>query len=408
MLRISESEYRQRMSAVQAELQAGELEAFVVSSREGIFYLTGLVCDPMERPMFLAILRDRSPTFVVPLLERDHVCETLQTDRVEVYSEYPAPKGKRWDDKLREVLDAAANVGVKPSVGCEVVRRLEGFRVQASSLLDRLRAIKSPQEIELIRHASRFAVLGVDRLLAASYRGATVAEGFAETRTVVRRMIAEVDGWEPLSNRALMATWAAPRSAQPHSIPQLADRLGPGPHVALALSAVRGYAAECERTYFTSRPTPQVRRAFDVLLEARKLAFDMARPGTACSRLDAAVSRFLSDQGYEANLLHRTGHGMGLARHAEAPWIADGSDDVLCPGMVMSIEPGIYLPGIGGLRHSDTVLITDQGPECLTEFPTDLDSLIVDSLRPWARLTGLFKRRSFRVRVRPLHKTLRP
>ena len=171
MLRISESEYRQRMSAVQAELQAGELEAFVVSSREGIFYLTGLVCDPLERPMFLAILRDRSPTFVVPLLERDHVCETLQTDRVEVYSEYPAPKGKRWDDKLREVLDAAANVGVEPSVGCEVVRRLEGFRVQASSLLDRLRAIKSPQEIELIRHASRFAVLGVDRLLAASYRG---------------------------------------------------------------------------------------------------------------------------------------------------------------------------------------------------------------------------------------------
>jgi Xaa-Pro dipeptidase len=408
MLRISDNERRQRITAVQAELQAGELGAFVVSSREGIFYLTGLVCDPLERPMFLVVLPDRQPAFVVPVLERDHICDTLRTDNVEVYSEFPAPQGKRWDDKLREVLDGTANIGVEPSLGYELVRRLEGFRVQSSSLLDGLRVRKSPQEIELIRHASRFAVLGVRRLLAASYRGATVAEGFAETRTVVRRMIAEIDGWEPLSNRALMATWAAPRSAQPHSIPRLTDRLGSGPHVALVLTAVRGYAAECERTYFTWKPAPEVRRAFEVMLEARKLAFDMARPGTACSRLDAKISRFLSDQGHDANRLHRTGHGIGLARHAEAPWIADGSDDVLSPGMVMSIEPGIYLPGIGGLRHSDTVLITEQGPECLTPFPTDLDSLTVGSLRLGARLAGFFKSRSLRVPARRLHNSYGP
>lgn len=408
MLRISDIEYRQRITAVQAELEASELEAFVVTSREGIFYLTGLVCDPLERPLFLVIVRDRSPTFVAPLLERDHICDTLRTDNIEVYSEYPAPQGKRWDDKLREVLDGRANIGIEPSLGYELVQRLKGFRVQASSLLDGLRVIKSPQETELIRHASRFAVLGVRRLLAASYRRSTVADGFAETRTVVRQMIAEIDGWEPLSNRALMATWAAPRSAQPHSIPRLTDRLGLGPHIALVLTAVRGYTAECERTYFTSKPQPEVRRAFEVMLEARKLAFDMAQPGTACSRLDAAVSRFLSDQGYDANRLHRTGHGIGLAPHAEAPWIADGSHDVLCPGIVMSIEPGIYLPGIGGLRHSDTVLITDRGPKCLTQFPADLESLTVDSLRPCVRVMGFFKRQSLRVPVRQLPKPLGP
>jgi len=407
MLRISDVEYRQRITAVQDELQASELEAFVVSSREGICYLTGLVCDPLERPMFLVVGRDRPPTFVVPVLERDHICDTLRTDNIEVYSEYPAPQGKRWDDRLRDVLDGTANIGVEPSSGYELVRRLEGFRVQASSLLDGLRVIKSPQEIELIRHASRFAVLGVRRLLAASYRGSTVAEGFAETRTVVRRMIAEIDGWEPLSNRALMATWAAPRSAQPHSVPRLTDRLGQGPHVALVLTAVRGYAAECERTYFTSKPAPEVRRAFDVMLEARKLAFDMAQPGTACGQLDAAVSRLLLDQGYDANRLHRTGHGIGLARHAEAPWIADGSDDVLCPGMVMSIEPGIYLPDIGGVRHSDTVLITDRGPERLTQFPTDLETLTIKSFKPVARVKGIFTQRFFRTAARPSRKRIR-
>lgn len=233
MLRISETEYRRRITAVQAELQAGELEAFLVSSREGIFYLTGLVCDPMERPMFLAIRRDRAPTFVVPLLERDHICDNLRTANVEVYSECPAPHGQRWDDKLREVLAGTSNVGVEASLGYQLVQRLEGSRIQTSSLLDGLRVRKSPQEIELIRHASRFAVLGVRGLLAASYLGSTVAEGYAETRTVVRQMIAEIDGWEPLTNRALMAIWAAPRSAQPHSIPQLTDRLEQGPHIAL-------------------------------------------------------------------------------------------------------------------------------------------------------------------------------
>ena len=100
------------------------------------------------------------------------------------------------EPKLREVLDGTANIGIEPSLGYELVRRLQGFRVQTSSLLDCFRVRKSPQEIELIRHASRFAVLGVGWLLAASYRGSTVAEGFAETRTVVRRMIAEIDGWE--------------------------------------------------------------------------------------------------------------------------------------------------------------------------------------------------------------------
>jgi Xaa-Pro dipeptidase len=394
VLQLSEAECRQRVAAVRAKLQTGGLDGFVVSSREGIFYLTGLVCDPLERPLFLVIRRDRSPTFVVPALERDHISDTLQTDDVEVYSEYPAPRGKRWDDRLRKVLDGADHIGIEPSLSYELVRRLDGLRLCPSSLLDGLRATKSPREIELIRHASRFAVLGVQRLLAASYRGSTVAEGFAETGSVVREMIAEVEDWEPISNRVLIATWAAPRSAQPHSIPRLTDRLGPGPHVAVALTAVRGYAAECERTYFTSKPTAEVRRAFDVMMKARELAFDMARPGTACCRLDAAVGRFLSDQGYGSNLLHRTGHGIGLARHAEAPWIAEGSDDLLCPGMVLSIEPGIYLPGVGGLRHSDTVLITDEGSECLTQFATDQDSLTIDSIKPGARLMGLFKRRS--------------
>jgi Xaa-Pro dipeptidase len=144
-------------------------------------------------------------------------------------------------------------------------------------LVDAMRRVKSPAEVAMIRRASGYADRAVEELLDASYRGATVAEGFARTGAVTRSIIRDVDRWEPLTTRVLMATWTAPRSARPHTIPALADRLGAGPHVALALTRVNGYAAESERTYFTAPPTPEMVRAFRAMIEARAIAFRMAR-----------------------------------------------------------------------------------------------------------------------------------
>jgi Xaa-Pro dipeptidase len=136
------------------------------------------------------------------------------------------------------------------------------------------------------------------------------------------------------------------------------------------------------------------------MLEARSIAFGMIRPGVACGEIDAAVGDFLKAEGYdgEARRLHRTGHGIGLGNH-EAPWIAVGSNEVLAENMVISIEPGIYLDGElpGGFRHSDTVLVTGDGFECLTHLPTALGALDQLGWRPVARLRGLLVRRALRV-----------
>jgi Xaa-Pro dipeptidase len=155
---------------------------------------------------------------------------------------------------------------------------------------------------------------------------------------------------------------------------------------------VHGYCAECERTSFTVRPGSEARSAFAAMMEARRRAFELARPGVPCSELDAAANGFLREEGYGANLMHRTGHGFGLSTH-EGPWVAEGSEDVLAPGMLISVEPGIYLPGVGGVRHSDTVLITEGGYECLTQFPTDLESLTVGGAKLRQRLMGALTRR---------------
>jgi Xaa-Pro dipeptidase len=267
---------------------------------------------------------------------------------------------------------------VEPSLRRNVADELRDSRVLVAPLVEELRLVKSPDEVTMIRRAARFADQGAEELLAAAYYGATAAEGFARTGALNKSIIRQVADWEVLRTRVLLATWAAPRSAQPHSVPDLNDRLREGPHVALAFLRVNGYAAECERTFFTAPPSREVERAFRAMEEARGIAFKMIRPGVACREIDAAVNAFLRAEGYagEECRLHRTGHGIGLGNH-EAPWVAEGSADVLAENMVLSVEPGIYLKAESGYRHSDTVLVTRDGCECLTRCRADVHSLTI-------------------------------
>jgi Xaa-Pro dipeptidase len=399
MLQISPSEYSSRLETLQAGLREAELDLFIVSSLDSLYYLTGAGFEPLERPFFLLVRPRQAPCLLVPKLDQEHMKKAhgVAEERVHSYWEFPAPAGRGWPDHLRERIGNARTIGVEPTLPKDIADQLGGYSLRTAALVERLRLVKSAAEINMIRRSAVYADFGVERLLAASYFGATVAEGFAETRTVTSRILREVDNWEALTTKVVMATWAAPRSAMPHSIPDLCDRLAEGPHVALVLTRVNGYAAESERTYFTAPPSQDLRRAFAAMMEARRMAFGMVRPGVPCGEIDASVNAFLREEGYEGEerRLHRTGHGFGLGNH-EAPWIAEGSRDTLTANMVISVEPGIYLPGIGGVRHSDTVLVTQEGHEVLTRCPADLDTLIIRSWAVGARIKGHFVRRALR------------
>jgi Xaa-Pro dipeptidase len=405
MLRIQPDEYRQRLDSLQAAVRRAGLDLFIVSAFDSIYYLTGAGFEPLERPFFLFIRPDQMPTLLVPKLDHEHMKQAhhVAPDDIHTYWEYPAPAGRGWPDRLRDQIGNARAVGVEPTLRLDVADQLRGYSVRTEPLVEQLRLVKTSTEVDMIRRAARYADIGVQRLLAASYFGATVAEGFAETRAVTSRVIREVDDWEPLTTKVVMATWAAPYSGMPHSVPDLNDRLCAGPHVALVLTRINGYAAESERTYFTTRPSDEARKAFAAMLEARQVAFDLVRPGMSCSELDGRVNEFLrKKEGYEGygtdeQRLHRTGHGFGLGNH-EAPWLAEGSEDQLAENMVISIEPGIYLKGLGGFRHSDTVLVTHKGYEVLTtQHGTRLDDLIEDGWKPVTRLKGWLVRRALRL-----------
>jgi Xaa-Pro dipeptidase len=242
-----------------------------------------------------------------------------------------------------------------------------------------MRLVKSPPEIEMLRHAARYAMTAVQQVIASSYYGVSLLELFSLGRNITMMMLKEV-GYDAVLSSVLVGAWPAPGSALPHNVPSVSTILRDGPHIALALIRTHGYCAECERTYFLSPPFPEVKDAFAAMNEARRKAFELLKPGVTCQEVDEAANGYLRSQGFGDQLLHRTGHGFGLSTH-EGPWIAAGCNTVLEPNMLVSIEPGIYLPGVGGIRHSDTILITTDGYEILTPYPVDLETLTIKEKR---------------------------
>lgn len=394
-LQISTAEYCQRLDSLQRSVAANGLDRFVVTSFESIFYLTGAGFEPLERPFFLIVEPIGPPTLLVPKLDQQHMSKAvgIKPENIFSYREYPAPQSSGWSSRLREILPTHGQIGIEPTVRREITDELRDYSLRTVSLVEKLRVLKSQAEIAMVQRAAKYADFGIERLIRSSYFGSSIAEGFAQTRSVSTKIIREVEDWDALTTKVLMATWGSPRSAMPHSVPKLQERLEFGPHTALVLTRVNGYSAESERTYFTAPPTPVAESAFAAMMEARRRALKLIRPGVSCSELDSTVTAFLNDEGYagEDVRLHRIGHGIGLGTH-EGPWLAEGSNDRLEANMVISIEPGIYLKDTGGFRHSDTVLVTEGGYELMTHFPTELDKLVIRNWKPFERFIGLLLR----------------
>lgn len=389
---ISKQEYRERMHALQVKIGHNDLDAFLVTAQDSIYYLAGVTYVPLERPFFILARPMGEACLLVPALEQEHLKAAPNVGEVYSYWEYPSPPDAGWPEKLLELVQGVRNLGVEPTLIREISDTLAPLNPRTLPLVEELRLVKSPAEVAMLRQAAQYADLGMEKIIAAAYYGVTEIEIFSQSRAVQMKIIKETQ-FDALNTSLLTAAWPARLGRQPHGVPAVSDYLQEGPHIALSMMRVNGYGAECERTFFVAPPSSEMQAMFAAMREARRRAFALVRPGTSCAEIDEAANGFLRQEGLGDYLLHRTGHGFGLGNH-EGPWVAEGSQETLAAHMLISIEPGVYVPNLGGFRHSDTVLITQDGYECLTHYPVTLEALTIRASKPFTRLRGKIVRKA--------------
>ena len=366
-----------RLDKVRTLMAREELDVYVSANTENVYYLTNFAYTPWERPFFLIIPAHHRPLLVVPMLELDHARERVVLDLDHrTYTEYPAPADKGHQAILKELIQDGQTVGIESSLGVGMEKVVPG-RHRIVDVIEEARLIKTDYEIGRIAYTSEVLDQGWDEALKAVKNGVTMRTlASAGGRPMMTRITSEMSHLNTLVSRLTVTVWARSLSAQPHAVPGLFDAVNQGgPHVSIVAGRADGYAAELERTFFLDHVPDEAREPFDTMMEARDLAYDRIRPGVRASDVDKAVLGVIQKRGYGDFILHRTGHGLGVSGH-EGPWIAVGSEDVLAENMIVSIEPGIYIPDLGGFRHSDTVLVTKKGCQALTRSPDRLEDLI--------------------------------
>jgi Xaa-Pro aminopeptidase len=243
--------------------------------------------------------------------------------------------------------------------------------------------VKSAEEIELIRESCRWGNLAHRLLQEYTRPGVNESEvsqraSHEATMTMVRTLGPD---YRPLSwtnpgahagyRGQIGANSAIPHAMTMNAVFQPGDALVTG-----ASSTVGGYLSELERSMIIAPVSAKQRRYFDLMVGAQDAAFAAIKPGRPCSDVDRAVRGFMKKHNLMSTWRHHVGHALGLGGH-EAPFFDIGDDTIMKPGMVFSVEPGIYLNGFAGFRHSDTIAVTETGMEMLTYYPRDLASLTI-------------------------------
>src|SRR3954469_22657290 len=338
------------------------LDLLVVTPGSDLRYLSGYNAHAMERLTALAVPRRGDPFLVVPRLEAPMVAAgpAAQLD-LEMLA---------WDETddpfARLAEAAAARLGAAPqriAVGARtwaehalgVQRAVPGAALElAGPVLDRLRMVKTPAEVEELALAGA----AIDRVHARV--GEWLRVGRTETEVGADVGAAILAEGHVAVDFTIIGS--GPNGASPHH--ELSDRVvqaGDLVVVDIGGETATGYRSDCTRTYIVGGVAARgLRQWYDVLQRPRGAATAAVRPGVPCSQIDAVARELITDAGYGEAFIHRTGHGIGLDTH-EAPYVVEGNDLPLEPGMAFSVEPGIYLAGRYGARIEDIVVCTDDG-----------------------------------------------
>jgi len=389
-LAIQPDEYTARRNGLAARLEERGLAGCVLFDTHRVSYYTGFAFIPTERPIAFALAADGRGGMLVPRLEVEHAQANTAVSEVAHYDEFP---GERHP--MQALVELLGALGVHDRLGADVdgYPWLFGYRgpslseltgtapVTVADLVEDQMMIKSDAELELLRESCKWGNLA--HTLLQRYTRPGVSETEVENRASTEATYAMLDAIGPIyRGQSLWFSGAIAgyrgqigrNAAIPHALPNNIVFHAGDVLVTGATAPVWGYHSELERTMVIGPPSDEQRRMFEHMVALQDLALETIRPGVPCAHVDERVRAYYDKNELWENWRHHVGHAIGLRYH-EGPFLDRGDHTEIRPGMVFTVEPGLYAAGLGGFRHSDTVAVTETGIEWLTYYPRDLESL---------------------------------
>lgn len=366
-----------RIEALQRLAAQNKVDCVALMPGANLRYYSGLSKHLSERPFVVFIPLDGPMSVLLPELEAP-AARAVLPEGVQWYTYWDEGGHEHLFHQVAQELDLA-----EKRIGVEylAMRLLEVRRIEQSApgclllatepWLPELRMRKDETELAAMRRAIEIAENAMSRLLdqGAISPGRTELDVAADLKIATLQEGSHGDAFDPI-------VAAGPNSALPHATPS--DRhLAEGDLVVIDWGAVyEGYRSDITRTFVLGSPSSEIEKIYDAVLAANQAGRLAVRPAMAAQDVDRVTRRPITLAGYGEFFIHRTGHGLGLETH-EPPYIVEGNLELLEAGMTFTVEPGIYVPEMGGVRIEDDVLVTATGSETLTTLPRNLVSLPV-------------------------------
>lgn len=391
-IRLPDSEYIERRAKILETIGQRGMTGLVLFNPNKVGYFSRFTFIQTERPMAYVLTANHSG-LLIPMLEREHAEEYAMVDTILPYPEYP---GERHPlEYLKDLLIDMGLQNAQIGVDSDGYGQVYGYRgPKVSELLpdatvtsvnddiEYMQMLNTEAELDLIRESCKWGNLAHQYLQEFSEVG--VGESDIALRASLK---ASLEMMQELGSEYRPMTMGLPASAGfrgqvgkdsalPHAISsnvklQKGDVLVTG-----AGAAVWGYGSELERTMVMGEPSKEQETYFNHMFTLQTLAMDAIKPGVTCASVDREVMRYYREHNLMDTWRHHSGHAKSQLIH-EAPFLDVGDERMIEVGMVFTVEPGIYVPGFGGFRHSDTVAVTETGIEMLTFYPRDLESLTI-------------------------------
>lgn len=358
-----------RFQNLYKSMKQNNLDSILITSKANVFYFSNYYTDPHERLIGIYITQKHDPVLIVPSMEVNDAKDAGWTYDIIGYKD---------DEDVWEFIQSHINKqGTPPeTIGLEeeqisldrynaVTKILPSTKiVYAQELLARMRVLKSTQEYTLLKKAAQLADFGIETGMNAIREGVTEMEILATIEYALKKQ-----GVQEMSFNTTVISGS--KTASPHGTPGN-KTIEKGDFVLFDLGVVfEGYCSDITRTFAFHSATDEQKRIYETVLQAEEKAIQASTIGVEVGTIDQVARNVITDAGYGEYFTHRIGHGLGIDVH-EYPSMHAKNTLPLEEGMCYTIEPGIYVPDVGGVRIEDMIFMTKNGAETLTKFPKQL------------------------------------